>query len=162
MKHVKLYWPNESEKNESSIIFFNDSIPSISTFKPVKDAEKRINIYKEYYKQYRDKCSFYQHHSFLDLVSIVMIESIAYELIYKYFTPNLRELQRKKHKNITKVLNAVVKFEKDHVVKLKLFKCIDVNYLEFISAQNDRKLYLKEIHQYTKTFSNKSICSIMV
>lgn len=109
---------------------------------------KSINVINYYTERYRAKCLFYKHYSFLDLVSIIMIEELAYELIIRNHYIHLRKLHKKNHKNITKVLNAIAKFESDMTTKLRLFQMFDVNYLEFIHAQKDRELYLYHIEQY--------------
>lgn len=109
----------------------------------VRDAEDR-------YRLNEAKVTFYQNYSFLEMMSIILIESVAYSLIIKFHQMTLLEIREKDHKLLARYLNGVLKFEPRKDIQKIIFQKLNVNYLQFINQHEDRKLYLKEIHNYVE------------
>lgn len=94
------------------------------------------------------KVLFYKNYSFLDLMSIVRVENMAYTLIIKFHHGKLLKMRDTNHKNLVVFLNAVLQFELRKDVIKHIFEKLNADYLHYISLHEDRKLYLKDINDY--------------
>lgn len=94
---------------------------------------------------YREKTKFYKDYTFEMMMNIIMVEKMAFMIIFKYHGNQLLESDDTIK---MRYLIAVKKFEPRTDIQNILFIKLKINPLELTSLIEDRELYVKEIDVY--------------
>lgn len=108
-------------------------------------------------KDYQERFEFYSKYTFDQLLTIVLIERMALAVILRNYQFNVIQLRKTQSPDLSKILNAIIKFEPRTDIKILVFEKIGVNYLEFINIIEDRELQIKLVEDYCNSALNPAM-----